>query len=423
MSYQQIHKRLSEEQVIAVLENYLAGEIKAKDARENLGLAKSQFFKLASEYKNDPDNFSVEHQGNNGNRRISAEEEKKILKELAEDKKLIEDKSNPVKFYNYSSVKDTLKDDHGLEVSLNTIIDRAKGNGYYIEKPARKIHDREVLTNLVGEMLQHDSSHHQWSPYMKKKLYLITTIDDHSRLILYAQLVPFESVWTHILALKSVLLKYGIPLKYYADQHSIFRYVKNRDKNSPWMNFTKFTDDVDPQWKKILHNCNITPVYALSPQAKGKVERPYRWIQDRLVRTASKKGLKTIEELNEALAELIDKYNNKWVHSTTGEIPIIRFERAAENNRSLFTAFKISGTDKTVDDIFCLKAERVVDRYRKISFNGNEFRVPGGIPRHTVNMNMVPDEENDIAKIRFWQDNTFLGEQTEKLENMRIVRF
>jgi hypothetical protein len=258
---------------------------------------------------------------------------------------------------------------------------------------------------------------------MKKKLYLITTIDDHSRLILYAQLVPFESVWTHISALKSVLLKYGAPLKYYADQHSIFLYVKNRDKNSPWMNFTKFTDDVDPQWKKILHNCNVAPVYALSPQAKGKVERPYRWIQDRLVRTASKKGLKTVEELNEALAELIDKYNNKWVHSTTGEIPIIRFERAAENNRSLFTAFKISGTDKTVDDIFCLKAERVVDRYRKISFNGNEFRVPGGIPRHTVNMNMVPDEENGIAKLRFWQDNTFLGEQTEKLENMRIVRF
>jgi hypothetical protein len=111
------------------------------------------------------------------------------------------------------------------------------------------------------------------------------------------------------------------------------------------------------------------------------------------------------------------------VHSITKEISMARFERATENNQSSFTAFKISETDKTVDDIFCLKAERIVDRYRKISFNGNEFRIPGDIPKHTVNMNMVPDEENGIVKIRFWQDNIFLGEQTEKLENMRIVRF
>jgi hypothetical protein len=64
-----------------------------------------------------------------------------------------------------------------------------------------------------------------------------------------------------------------------------------------------------------------------------------------------------------------------------------------------------------------------VDSYRKISFNGNELRVPGGIPRKTVNLNMVPDENKGIVKIRFWQDNSFLSEQTEKLENMRIVRF
>lgn len=423
MSNQQIHKRLSEEQVIAVLENYLAGEIKAKDARENLGVRKSQFFKLASEYKNNPDNFSVKHRGNKGNRRISYDDEKKILKELEEDKKMIDNKNNPIKFYNYSAIKDNLKDEHSLEISLNTIIDRAKKNEYYIKKPVKKFHDREVLTNLIGEMLQHDSSHHQWSPYMKEKLYLITTIDDYSRLILYAQLVPFESTWTHISALKSVFLKYGIPLKYYADQHSIFRYIKNRDKNSPWMNFSKFTDDVDPQWKKVLLGCNVTPVYALSPQAKGKVERPYRWIQDRLVRMAAKKRLTTIEELNKELEELIRKYNTEWVHSTTKEIPIIRFEKAMKDNRSLFTSFQISGVDQTVDDTFCLKAERVVDSYRKISFNGNELRVPGGIPRKTVSLNMVPDENKGIVKIRFWQDNSFLSEQTEKLENMRIVRF
>lgn len=423
MSNQQIHKRLSEEQVIAVLENYLAGEIKAKDARENLGLGKSQFFKLVSEYKSNSDEFSIEHKGNNGNRRISNDDENKILKELSEDQKLIKNKNNPIKFYNYSAIRDNLKDEHDLEISLNTIINRAKENGFYINKPTKKSHDREVITNLIGEMLQHDSSHHQWSPYMDEKLYLITTIDDYSRLMLYSELVPYESTWKHILALKSVFLTYGCPLKYYADQHSIFRYVKDRDKNSPWMNFNKFTDDVDPQWKKVLLTCNITPVYALSPQAKGKVERPYRWIQDRLVRIAYKNKLTTIEELNDALKELVEKYNNKWVHSTTKEIPIIRFEKAKKNNKSLFTTFKITKPDQTVDDIFCLKAERVIDNYRKVSFNGNEFKVPNGKPRYTVTLNMVPDEEKGIVKIRFWQDDEFLGEQMEKLEKMQIVRF
>jgi hypothetical protein len=423
MSNQQINKRLSEEQVIAILENYLAGEIKAKDARENLGLKKSQFFKLASDYKNKPDDFTIKHKGNNGNRRISKNNEKKILEELSVDKKLIENKNNPIKFYNYSAIKDSLNDELGLKISLNTIINRAKENGFYINKPAKRSHNREVITNLIGELLQHDSSHHQWSPYMKEKLCLITTIDDHSRLMLYAKLVPHESAWVHILALKSVFLTYGCPLKYYADQHSIFRYVKDRDKNSPWMNFTKFTDDVDPQWKKVLLTCKVNPIYALSPQAKGKVERPYRWIQDRLVRIAYKKGLKTIEELNEALAELVEKYNMQWVHSTTKEIPIIRFEEAAIHNKSLFTPFKIVKPNETIDDIFCLKAERVVDNYRKISFNGNELRVPNGRPKYTVNMNMVPDDKNGIVKIRFWQDNIFLGEQTEKLEKMQIVRF
>ena len=86
-------------------------------------------------------------------------------------------------------------------------------------------------------------------------------------------------------------MTYGCPLKYYPDQHSIFRYVKDRDKNRPWNTYAKFTDDVDPQWKKVLIDCNISVIYALSPQAKGKVERPYRWLQDRIVRTAAREKI------------------------------------------------------------------------------------------------------------------------------------
>lgn len=423
MGNQQIHKRLAKEQVIAILENYLAKEISAKEARENLGLKKSQFFNLASRYKNSANNFTIKHKGNRGNRGLSGAAKQAILMELKAEKKLIDNKAMPVKRYNYSAVKDLLEEKHHAKVALSTIIAWAKKNGYCQKKAAKKVHDREVLTNLVGELLQHDSSLHLWSPYMDKKLYLITTIDDHSRLMLYAELVEQENVWAHIQALKSVFLRYGCPLKYYSDQHAIFRFVKDRDKNRPWNNYTKFTDDIDPQWKQVLNECQVAAVYALSPEAKGKIERPYRWIQDRIVRTAAKDNIKTIAGLRKILQELMGKYNTKWIHSTTKEIPIIRFENALRNNQSLFKQFRLEKAGQTIDDIFCLRAERVVDSYRKISFSGLELRVPNGAPRHTVDLKITPDEKKGLVKIRFWQNSGFLGETFEKLENLPIVRF
>jgi hypothetical protein len=94
---------------------------------------------------------------------------------------------------------------------IPTIIDRAKKNGHYLKKPKRTIHDREVLTNYVGELIQHDSSYHLWSPCAHEKWYLITSLDDYSRLILYATLVKKETSWSHIVALQSVFLSYGLP--------------------------------------------------------------------------------------------------------------------------------------------------------------------------------------------------------------------
>lgn len=423
MSKQQIHKKFSDEQVIAILENYLAKELSSKEAMAKLELKRSRFFNLVSEYRDGSKSFTIKHKGNPGNRKISDKIEGAILNELAKEKQLIDNKSLPVKYYNYSAVKDDLQSRLKIKIALSTIINRAKDNNYYIIKHERKIHDHEVITNLAGELAQHDSSLHQWSPYMIEKFYLITTIDDYSRLLLYAELVEQENVWAHILALKSVFLQYGCPFKYYPDQHAIFRYVKERDKNRPCNNYTKFTDDVDPQWKQVLKNCGVGLTYALSPQAKGKIERPYRWLQDRIVRTAAKEKITSLAELKSVLKELVNKYNTQWIHSTTKEIPIIRFENAVKNKKSLFKQFRIEKPNQTIDDIFCLRAERVVDSYRKISFNNLELRVPKGIPRQTVELRMVPDLKSELVKIRFWQKDCFLGEQMEKLENLPIVRF
>lgn len=423
MSNQQIHKRLTSEQITAILENYLAKEIKARDAQLNLGLGKSQFYELVKKYNNTKNSFDITYTRIKPTRGISKRAEEKIILELEKEKELILNKHIPIKTYNYSAIRDLLEEKHQVKVSLPTIIKRAKDNDFYQGKKIKKIHDREVITNLVGELAQHDSSHHLWSPFMNKKLYLITTIDDYSRLLLYAELVEKENTWVHIEALKSVFLQYGCPLKYYADQHSIFRYVKDRDKHRPFNIYTKFTDDVDPQWKQVLKECRVTPIYALSPEAKGKIERPYRWLQDRIVRMTAKEHIDTLEGLKIVLKDLVFKYNTQWVHSTTKEIPIIRFEKALRNNQSLFTSLKLEKENQTLDDIFCLKVQRMVDSYRKVSLGGFELRVPNGNPKETVELKIVPDKENELVKVRFWQKDIFLGEVLEKMENLPIIRF
>ncbi len=166
------------------------------------------------------------------------------------ERDLIKNKDIPIRWYNYSYIKDLLAQKYGQQVSLPTIIDRAKRNNFYFSKPERKAHDREVLTNYPGELIQHDSSHHLFALYAESKWYLITSLDDYSRLILYAVLVERETAWEHILALESVFLKYGIPLAYYVDSHSIFRFVQGRD--SFWRNHYQLTDEANPLESGVL---------------------------------------------------------------------------------------------------------------------------------------------------------------------------
>jgi hypothetical protein len=130
-------------------------------------------------------------------------------------------------------------------------------------------------------MIQHDSSHHQFSKYADK-WYLIASLDNYSRLVLYTCLVERETTWTHIIALKIVILRHDISYSYYLESYSVYRFVQGRDSN--WRKYYKLTDEVEPQWKQGLSDCGVRVKYALSPQAKGKIERPYRWIQDRLTR-------------------------------------------------------------------------------------------------------------------------------------------
>ena len=198
----QLHKRFSAEEVKMLLENYLDDKVELIYILEMLGVERSRFFELLKQYRSDPDNFSIQYRRKRPTRKIAKGVEKSIMNELTKEKKLIEDKEIPITFYNYSYTKDQIYQNYGQKVALSTIIDRAKKWGFYKPRQKeRKCHDREILTNYVGEIIQHDSSHHRFSPYSDKKWYLITSLDDYSRLLLYYRLVEKETPWYHILAL------------------------------------------------------------------------------------------------------------------------------------------------------------------------------------------------------------------------------
>jgi len=389
----------------------------------NLDLKRAQFFRWVKRYKEHGDAFTLQPPSRKGRHVISAEAEQRIIEELEKEKQMIENPRMTIRSYNYAAIADTLKDKYGIEISDTTVVNRAKEHGHYLPKPEKKIHDREVITHCIGELVQHDSSHHLWSPYMEKELYLVTSLDDHSRLLLFAELFERETAWVHIEAVKSAFLRYGCPLKYYPDQHSIFRYVHDRDTHNPWHVYTKFTDDVVTQWRLVLMTCNVGVTYALSAPAKGKIERPYRWLQDRIVRTAAKEHLTTIEELRKVLRDLVEKYNTKWVHSTIKEIPIVRFEKALGDQQCLFKPLKLVRPGADLKDIFCLHDQRIVDAYRKVSWEGIELRVPNGTPREKVDLHIVPDMEKNIVEVRFWQDGRFLGNQSLPAAQLKKVYF
>ena len=417
----QLHKNFTDEQVKLLLKSYVDKKIKINYILQILGIKRRRFFKLLARYKKDPNNFSIQYNRKAINRKINKAIETNIIKELNREKVLILDKEVPIRCYNYTYIKDILENDYNQKVSLSTIINRAKTNSFYLTKPKRKAHDREVITNYPGELIQHDSSHHLFAPYANRKWYLITSIDDYSRLILYAVLVERETTWEHILALEDVLLKYGFPLAYYVDSHSIFRFVQGRD--SFWRNHYQLTDEANPQWKQVLDDCRVKVTYALSPQAKGKIERPYRWIQDRLVRTCYRENIRDIKEAQLILNYLVQKYNYQIVHSTTGEIPYIRFQRAIREKRTLFREFRIMPPFLSSKDIFCLRVERMVNPYRKVCINNLELKVPGAPLHEKIQLRIIPDRESGLSEVRFWYRDNFLGMQKVKNSDLNLVQF
>lgn len=416
----QIHKKFNVGKVKLFFSAYLKNRMTREEVEDELGIGKSRFFELLRKYRSNPDGFSIEYRRYTPTR-LDYRTECAIQNGLRFDKILIENPNIPITSYNYSAIRDRLRGKHGITVSVPTIIARAKEIGCYQPKKPKKTHDREVLTAAIGALIQHDASHHLWSPYADRKWTLITSLDDFSRKILYADFVVSETTWVHIEAVEAVVMEYGFPLRYYVDQLRVFRFIQGRD--SIWRKHVLQTDDVDPQWRQMMRVAGIDVIYALSPQAKGKIERPYRWLQDRIVRTCAIEHITVIDQAREVLKYEVDRYNNHQVHSTTKEIPSMRFEKAKREGNSLFRPFSIPKPFLSPGDIFCLREKRMVNAYHKISLWNHEIFVPKVSLRDYTDVFIVPDKTKGVIELRFWWGNQLVHTLTYPVKDFPSVHF
>lgn len=419
---EQIHKKFTDEQVKDLMQRYLIGELQRQHIQEVLSIGPTRFFALLKGYRENPATFTVQYKRSGTTRTIDPGIEANILKELKATKTFIDNKNMPIWSYNYSFIKNDLENRHGQKVALQTIINRAKEHGFYIDRSKKtKAHDREVITNQVGELLQHDSSLHLWSPYAKEKWWLITSLDDFSRRILYAMLVPRDLAWPHIVAIQTVFLEFGLPLSLYVDSDSIFRFVRDRDELH--YKHHQLTDDAIPQWKQVVHDCQVKVIHALSPQAKGKIERPYGWLQDHIVRICARDNIAAIAKANQVLFREVHEYNYKRVHSTTGEIPHFRYQRALREKKNVFRKFFVPPPFKTLKDVFCFRMDRVVDNYRSVSVNNLQLKFNNAPIREKITLRVHPDQKSGLSEVRFWFKDQLLDVQFIKTHLLGLSTF
>ena len=419
---QHIHKRFTDEQVKELMKRYKAGEVSRINIQTILGIGQTRFFALLKAYRNNPQSFSVCYHRTIPTRHINHKAEARIIQELSASQKLIDAKNVPIWRHNYSFIRQTLREKDNQSIALSTIIQRAKEHGFYIpRKKTTNPHDREVITNNVGELIQHDSSQHLFAPKAGHKWWLITSIDDHSRFIFYAKLVEHDATWPHIVAVRYIFLKFGLPMRFYIDSDSIFRFVRGRDELH--YKHHQFTDEARPQWTQILDECQVKPVFALSPQAKGKVERPYGWLQDHLVRLCYRENVTTLAQGNHILGQEVNAYNFKRVHSTIEDIPHLHYQRAIRDKRNLFRPFYIPAPFQSTKDIFCIRMDRTVDAYRTVTINNQRIKFSNAPIYEKIQLRIHPDTTTGISEIRFWHKDKLLDIQRIKTTLIDPVHF
>lgn len=216
----------------------------------------------------------------------------------------------------------------------------------------------------AGMLLQVDGSRHRWLGPERPWLTLIAGIDDATGDIPWAVFREQEDAAGYLLLLRQVVRRRGVPLALYSDRHTIFQYRAD-EPQSP----EEVLAGGRPRTQvgRALADLHITWIGARSPQAKGRIERLWRTLQDRWVQELRLRGVATLEEANQALPALLTQHNT-------------RFRQPAATPGS---AYRRPPHGVASHDIFCFKYWRTVSNDNIVTVDGRAIAIPPGPRRRS----------------------------------------
>jgi hypothetical protein len=246
-----------------------------------------------------------------------------------------------------------LRERHRIEVSREKVRQVMMAKGLWKRRRFRKeAHFWRERRHRLGEMVQMDGSHHDWLEGRGPWMVLMGYVDDATGRF-WGRFYDHEGVYPAMDSLKRYIELYGLPLAIYLDKHSTYKTTRQADTDE----LLKEKQQAETQFEQALGELGIRVIHAHSPQAKGRVERSFRTLQDRLVKDMRLAGIKTLDEANRFLERWLPIYNRRFVREAL---------EPGDLHRSLPKSV-------VLDDVLCIKGFRTVNEGYIVKWRGRTF--------------------------------------------------
>jgi hypothetical protein len=281
---------------LVVLKKALKKLIKQSQAAQELALSARQVRRLLRGLKEAGDQIVIHHlRGRPSNRKTSQADREKMIGILSQQ---VYGGFGPTLASEYLAKK------HNLKIGREALRQIMIGAGLWRARAQKieDIHEWRPRRSCRGELVQWDTSEHDWLEGRGEKLYLIHMIDDATSQ-LTARFVRHDSTEENLRVLWIYLERHGRPLAWYTDKASLFRTAPKIARDLKDLPRDERAPLPPTQIGRVLRELDMVWIGAHSPQAKGRVERSFGTAQDRLVKGLRVAGAQTLEEANHYLEE------------------------------------------------------------------------------------------------------------------------
>lgn len=306
---------------------------------------------------------------------------------------------------NFSHFHEKLLEVEGVEVCRSTVGRVLKSAGYGSPRKRRppKHRSRRERRQREGAMLQLDGSPHDWLEGRGPRLCLIGAIDDATGKVTGAIFREYEDAQGYFLMMRQVVTRYGIPETVYHDRHGIFV----RDPKEEESLFEQLEGKRSPtQFGRLMEELGVRQIAANSPQAKGRVERLWGTLQDRLVSELRLAGACTLEEANEVLKRVVAEHNQ-------------RFHRLPGDPQSAYIKPE-KGLD--LETLFCFKYKRCVAKDNTVVFFRRTIQIDPGPGSKSYAGCWVDVQERFDGSLHVFHNSTRLAKTTPPSNPPPVIR-